>query len=85
MHSRIGKKLLIREPYPEDVDVLLGAWGITDPEIRRLCHAIAHRPGALRQVDKVLRLASTLGGQDGGLTANHVRAACANRFGAVLK
>jgi len=86
VHSRIGKKLTLREPYPEDVEVILDAWGVGDQEIRKLGHAIAHRPGALRQLDKVLRLAWTLAGGAGqSLTADHVRAACANRFGEVIR
>lgn len=59
LYSRIGKRLSLRGPGDADVDALIAAWKITDPGCRTHIREIVRRPGALRSVTKVLRLASS--------------------------
>lgn len=58
LYSRIGKKLRLRGATQGDIDALVDAWGIGDTPCRREMHQIASKPGALRVLTKVLRLAS---------------------------
>ncbi|MCR6661863.1 MAG: AAA family ATPase [Luteimonas sp.] len=76
LYSRIGKRLALRLPNDADVDALIAAWKITDSACRAHIRAIAEKPGALRSVTKVLRLASaTAAASDRALTAADVQAA----------
>lgn len=71
--SRVGFRIAQAAPARGDVSAILDAWGIEDPEIRKRAGAIARRPGALRLVDKTLRLASMLAVGDGAaLSVRHV-------------
>ena len=58
LHSRVGKRLALRQSSAEDIAVLIQAWGINDKECRQTLVDIAKKPGALRLLTKVLRLAS---------------------------
>lgn len=58
LFSRIGKRVHLVRPTKNDVQDLLLAWGIEDKECVRLCQEIAIKPGGLRGLTKVLRLAS---------------------------
>lgn len=60
LFSRIGKRVSLRAPSDSDIDALIGAWKITDTSCRAQIREIAKRPGALRSVTKVLRLAASL-------------------------
>jgi DNA transposition AAA+ family ATPase len=80
LHSRIGKRLSRSAPYPEDIAHLLDIWNISDKDCRRLLSTIAKKAGAFRQVDKTIRLAHLLAaGAQQPLSADHIRAAWANR------
>ncbi len=57
--SRIGKTVEVRRPNDSDIDALLGAWRVSDTNIRATIREIARRPGALRSATKTLRLASS--------------------------
>ena len=58
LFSRIGKRLALKAPAEADVDALIKAWRIDDAACRTQIRAVAQRPGALRVLTKVLRLAS---------------------------
>jgi len=59
------------------------AWGLRDEEVRRLCVAIARREGALRLVDKAIKLAAMMAAGEGReIGAADLRAAWANRTAA---
>lgn len=60
LFSRISFRHLIERPEPDDVQVLLDAWKVTSPKERDYLNRIAMRPGGggLRQMSKVLELAS---------------------------
>lgn len=58
LHSRVGKWLPLKGPTEADIDIVVKAWGINDSACRAQIRAVAQRPGALRVLTKVLRLAS---------------------------
>ncbi len=58
LYSRIGKRVRLTRATAEDVTALTNAWSLRDPALRRALTEIARRPGALRSVTKVLRLAT---------------------------
>lgn len=86
VQSRIGLRILQRQVVPGDVEAILDAWNVADADVRRLAHAIARRPGALRGLGKCLKLASMMamgGGET--MTAVHLRQAWAGRGGEELR
>lgn len=58
LFSRIGKRLRLTQATLSDVDRLIGAWQVTGGASRSLLVDVARKPGALRGVTKVLRLAA---------------------------
>lgn len=58
LFSRIGKKVRLVKATQEDVTALLDSWNISETKTRTLLAEIASKPGALRGMTKVLRLAS---------------------------
>jgi Uncharacterized ATPase, putative transposase len=81
LHSRIGMRIRRLKPEPDDIAMYIAGWGITDPEAIQLLTAIAHKPGALRQVEETIKLAAVMGGSEKTLTANDIRMAWRNRGG----
>lgn len=78
LHSRIGKRLQLKQPTEADVVGLIQAWGITDEKCRATLVKIANGPGALRTLTKTLRLASMHAGAEGrAVCCEDVRAAAA--------
>jgi DNA transposition AAA+ family ATPase len=77
---RIGKRLNRTQPYAEDIAAQIDAWGVRDEEARKFLTGIGHKPGALGEIDKTLRLAGIAAGGDyEAITVKHIRAAWANR------
>ncbi len=58
--SRLGIRFSQAKPVAEDVVVLARAWGIEDPQIVKFLRMVSEKPGALRGVTKVLKLAFVL-------------------------
>lgn len=58
LHSRIGKRLSLTRASENDAAELIKAWGITDSKCRATLFEVARKPGALRTLAKVLRLAA---------------------------
>lgn len=80
LHSRFGLRLRQLQPVEGDVEVLLDAWAIEDGQIRKLMHAVARKPGALRHVTKVLQLGTMIAmGAGRPLAIEDVKAAIVNR------
>lgn len=82
LQSRFGLRFRRMQPLREDVDALLDAWNLdADVEdIRRLCQAIARKPGALRLVTKTLQLAGMYAlGNHRPMTVADVKHALTNR------
>lgn len=59
LFSRIGKRIHLKKSSDGDVDAIIEAWGVQDMQCKARIRDIASRPGALRVLTKVLRLAAT--------------------------
>lgn len=81
LYSRVGMRLTQPRTRPEDVEALLGAWGIDDPASVALLRKIATKPGALRGMVKTIRLATVAG----GATPANIRAAAAQLGATVME
>ena len=80
IHSRASKRLFRLEPDPQDISLMIQAWGVTEPKAHKLLAAIGRKPGALRQIVETLQLARVLAhGEGASLNYNHVRLAWINR------
>jgi hypothetical protein len=76
LYSRIGKRVRLTRATEEDVAALLSAWKIRDRAVRKVLTEIAKRPGGLRGVTKVLRLAALYSANSsGGIGETDIRAA----------
>ncbi len=64
--SRVGMRINRNRPLNSDVNALLDAAGVTGNAERRLLHAVAAKPGALRGIAKTLRRAHMLAAASGG-------------------
>lgn len=57
---RVGHRLSIMKPYAEDVDQIVDAQGLTDPEVRALAVKIAHMPGAFGVLAETIMIAGMI-------------------------
>lgn len=57
LFSRVGMRVPRPKAVKGDIEALLDAWNIEGPAERRLLATIARKPGALRSMTKVLRIA----------------------------
>ncbi|WP_081107308.1 AAA family ATPase [Gluconobacter potus] len=62
--SRIGKRKNRPRPQISDMNLMLDAWGIEADHLRKLSRWIAGQPGGLRVMNKTLRHAFMLAGDD---------------------
>ncbi|HQU16661.1 MAG TPA: AAA family ATPase [Gammaproteobacteria bacterium] len=58
--SRFGQRVNRAKPYKADAELLLDGWQIQGAEARETALGIAMQPGALRQMNKTLRIAFSL-------------------------
>ena len=65
LFSRVGMRLTRARPTKGDIDALLEAAGVEGDADRKLLRAIAVKPGALRGMTKVLRVAHMLAAAEG--------------------
>jgi DNA transposition AAA+ family ATPase len=76
LYSRIGKRVALKGATEADIDALIAAWKIHDTSCRAQIREIARRPGALRVLTKVLRLAASFAAAQGhAICCEDVRAA----------
>ena len=74
--SRIGKRVRLARPQVADIEALLRAWRVQGKAEKKVALEIGQKPGALRGVTKVIRLASLFAaGQKEKLAAKHLRLA----------
>ena len=74
LFSRVGKKLRLTRPTRNDVNVIEGLYNITGTTELSTLFSISQKPGALRGMVKVLRLAVMLSGGE-SLSPDHITAA----------
>ncbi|CAA0103254.1 AAA family ATPase [Zhongshania aliphaticivorans] len=65
LFSRIGKRVKLTRSTKADIDTLIKAWKIDFNDCRTALHEIASKPGALRGMTKVLRMASMFAAGEG--------------------
>ena len=74
--SRVGLRIKRPRAMKGDIEALLDAWHMDGEAERQLLRVIARKPGALRLMSKVLKLAHMLAAPEGvAVTAQHIRAA----------
>lgn len=59
LKSRVGRYVALRTSSDADIDALIAAWKIADKSCHEQIREIGRRPGALRKLTKVLRLAAS--------------------------
>lgn len=80
IRRRIGWRFKRMENAPEDIAMILDAWGLEDDEMRSLCARIARKPGKLGTMVETIRLAHILAaGHERDVTAEDIRDAWTNR------
>lgn len=83
---RVGHRLSIMKPYDADIDLVVGAWQLADPEVRDLATKIARMPGAFGTLEETVLVAGMIAaGHDRPITTADLRAAWENRGAGVLK
>lgn len=83
LYSRIGRKVRLIKPTKADIAAIVAAWGVTEKDCQKQLVEIASRPGGLRGLTKVLRLASMFAtAQKRPLCCDDVRAASRELGGA---
>ncbi|MBN8999700.1 MAG: AAA family ATPase [Rhizobiales bacterium] len=65
LYSRVGMRMTQPKARARDICALIEAWGITDQRVIGLLKLIAAKPGALRLMTKVIRLATMLAAGEG--------------------
>jgi DNA transposition AAA+ family ATPase len=76
LFSRIGKRIHLKRSSDGDVDAIVKAWGIKDLSCQQQIREIAAKPGALRVLNKVLRLGAAYAkAADREICCDDVRAA----------
>lgn len=76
LFRRVGKRTRRNTATKGDVDPLLDAWEVNDPECRRLLRGLATKPGALGLMTKTLQLGHMLAAGEGKpFGPDHVRMA----------
>lgn len=78
--SRFSYRHIQKDPFPEDIDACLDAWGILDRGQREFLHRLGRLPGALRELTHTIEIASiAAGGSASALTLDRLRAAARSR------
>lgn len=80
LKSRIGKRLRYSKPIKDDLLAFIDAWGVTEPESVKFLLGIGMKGGALRQIDKTMKLASMVAfGNNDEVSYQYIKAAWENR------
>lgn len=73
--SRVTKRMVRHQASGADADVLLDAWNVTDEGARRFARGVAVKPGGLRSMTKMLKLAAFVSETPGAMTLDDLRGA----------
>lgn len=80
LKSRLGKRLKREKPRAEDLHVFISAWGVTEQDCIKFLTGIGMKGGALRQIDKTMKLATMIArGSNQLVSLDHIQAAWKNR------
>lgn len=75
LFSRVGKRVALIRPVAGDVHRIAGAFGVGGKDERLALEEIGRKPGALRMVVKVLRLAAVTAGGGENIRIAHINGA----------
>lgn len=75
--SRVGIRSKWTAPKKGDVEMILDEWKVTEPKARKFMSNVAAKGGALRSINKTMRLAAMLAQGEGvdAVEVKHMRAA----------
>ncbi|MEP0235564.1 AAA family ATPase [Roseibium sp.] len=80
LKSRLGKRLKREKPRVSDLRTFISGWNVSDPDCIKLLIGIGMKGGALRQIDKTMKLATMIAmGNGETLKVGHIQAAWKNR------
>lgn len=76
LSSRVDMKVILNTPRRGDVEALADAWDVSADEERGFLHRIAGKPGGLRNITKMIRIATLLAqGEEVERRLKHLRQA----------
>jgi DNA transposition AAA+ family ATPase len=79
LFSRIGRRVTQAKPVARDLCMFLDAWGITDKAELQFLKGIGLKPGSLRVLSKLLKMATMMAtGENEPRTIEHLHAAWQN-------
>ncbi|MBI1495376.1 AAA family ATPase [Halocynthiibacter styelae] len=74
LHRRRGRSLQIMQPDPADAEMLLNAWKVKDPEVRRVAALVASKQGHFGSMTETLKSAAMVARGNGrAITADDIR------------
>lgn len=80
LKSRFGKRLRRETPIQEDLMTFIDAWGVANPDMTKFLLGVGMKGGALRQIDKTMKLASMYAiGEGKPLSLEYLQGAWRNR------
>ncbi len=80
IQRRVSMRVNRENPFREDIDAMIDAWGVDDPDCRKVLTGIGMKAGALGQIDVTLKMAHMLAAGSGRpLSADLIRLAWSNR------
>lgn len=83
--SRVGYRMNVMRPYPEDVQAFLDAWQLDDPKVREMARKVTLKPGGFRTLSETLKLAAMIArGAGRALTPEDIKAAYERRGGGIV-
>lgn len=84
---RIGHRMNVLKPYPEDIETIVDAWSLGDADAADMARKVARMPGAYGTLKETVLIAGMIAaGHDRAITAADLKAAWENRGAAgVLK
>lgn len=78
LNSRVGMRLVQSKPKTADAEIVAHGWGIAEPEQLRFCRELSAKPGGLRAVVRVIKLAAMIAtGEGRSLSIDDLRSAWA--------
>ena len=82
---RVGYRMSIMRPYPEDLETFLDAWSLKGDDLRTMARKVMLKPGAFGTLSETLKLASMIAkGRDHIVTPEDIKNAYERRGGGVV-
>ncbi|WP_299152018.1 AAA family ATPase [uncultured Tateyamaria sp.] len=83
--SRIGFRVNVMRPFPEDVEAFLDAWQIDREDLRETARKVSNKPGAFRALGETMKLAAMIArGQGRPMEPIDIKIAYERRGGGIV-